>query len=97
MSLLQYNIINLHQHVHGTPPREYKTSKLVAEHVYPNEPESYANGSLLLVGSPLLDMSKGRSQTKNTPEENPNGSNGRGDPQYGDTWQKRILWGRPGF
>ena len=46
------------------PPREYRTSKLVAELVYPNDPKSYGNGSLLLVGSPLLDRSKGRGQTK---------------------------------
>ena len=28
--------------------------------MYPYDPESYANGSLLLVGSPLLDRSKRR-------------------------------------
>ena len=48
-----------------SPPREYRTLKLVVELVYPNDPESYANGSLLLVGSPLLDRSKGMGQTNN--------------------------------
>ena len=47
-------------------------------------------------GLPCWTGQRGGVRRRSTPEEDPNGSNGRGDLQYGDTWRKRILWVRPG-
>jgi hypothetical protein len=48
----------------GIPPRWWLHLIVVRGFEYARDPESYTNGSVALAGSPLLDRSKGRRQTK---------------------------------
>ena len=48
----------------GRPPRRHLYFDVVVGLVKSYDPESYAGGSLLLVGSPMPDRSKVMTQTK---------------------------------
>jgi len=50
--------------VHKASPRRHRYFDVVVGLAWSYDPESYAGGSLLLVGSPLPDRSKVMTQTK---------------------------------